>query len=109
MTDTPTPGAGKAEGPSATLSGVNIESGTNTEGKPFCHVIATAANGWTMQGQLDPDEVRAMALAWLAAAEAAEQDGAVLRTCLRLELPVHLAAAVVGELRKTRGRVVPWP
>lgn len=61
-----------------TLRNVEVESGVSQKtGKGFCPVIVTGVNGEKMVGQLSPDEVRQMALGFLAAAEAAEQDAIV--------------------------------
>lgn len=78
---------------------VGIESGVNAEGAPFCIVSIDHEPA----GQLDPDEVRVMALDWLGAAEAAEHDAAVfrqMRDSLGLELPV--IGAFIHSLRKQR-------
>jgi hypothetical protein len=75
----------------------------NERGEPFLSVVAVTEGGRFIAGQLDPNEARQMALAWLAAAEAAEQDAAVLRCIRKLELPDELAGAVVIELRNSRG------
>ncbi len=94
-------GAGKTAVPA--LGGVEVTSGVNEHGAGFCTVHALGPDGQPLaMGQLTPDEVRTLALAWLSAAEAADQDAALLRTCRRLELPDRLAAMVVGELRDTR-------
>lgn len=85
------------------LAAINVSSGVNEAGVGFCSVSAVTEGGRIILGQLSPTEVRALALAWLEAAEAAEQDAAVLRVVRNLELPDQLAAAVVVELRNTRG------
>jgi signal transduction histidine kinase len=84
------------------LASINVTSGVNERGEPFLSVVAVTQGGRFIPGQLDPETVRSMALAWLAAAEAAEQDAAVLRTLRKLELPDELAAAIVHELRQSR-------
>lgn len=84
------------------LEGIDIRSGVNGRGEGFCTVVARADGGRMLLGQLEPNEVREMALAWLAAAEAAEQDAAVLRCIRRLGLPDDLAGTVIAELRDTR-------
>lgn len=79
---------------------LTIQSASTPAGKPFCSIR------WGAQsGQLTPGEVRATALAWLAAAEAAEQDAMVLLELTDpagLSLPVDLAGAVVGGIRSRR-------
>lgn len=85
------------------LESIDVRAGVNEQGAGFCTVVATAAGGRIILGQLSPDQVRAMALAWLEVAEAADQDAAVLRCLRRLELPDELAGAIVVELRNSRG------
>lgn len=84
------------------LVSIDVRSGVNESGKGFLTVIATAGNGRMIFGQLDPTTVRRMAMDWLEAAEAAEQDAAVLRCVRKLEMPDELAGAIVAELRDSR-------
>jgi hypothetical protein len=84
------------------LEGIEVRSGVNDAGNGFCTIVVTAGQGRMLLGQLDPAEVRQMALAWLETAEAAEQDAAVLRVIRKLELPDELAGAVIKELRDSR-------
>lgn len=85
------------------LASINVTSGVNERREPFLTVAATNGDGTTiLLGQLDPTTVRRMAMDWLASAEAAEQDAAVLRIVRKLELPDELAGAVVHELRNSR-------
>lgn len=90
----------------SSLDRVEMENGVNKEGKPFVRVRATGegrrGQPVVLVGQLDPGEVREMAIGWLGAAEAAEQDAAVLRVLRRLELPEELAGLVIVELRNSR-------
>jgi hypothetical protein len=86
-----------------TLTDIFITSGVNDDGEAFCTVAAHGATGVVLLGQLSPDEVRHHALNYLGAAEAAEQDAAVLRCVRKLELPDRFAAAVIVELRERRG------
>jgi hypothetical protein len=85
------------------LEHIDVRSGVNEQGQGFCTIVARSTGGRLLMGQLSPGEVRAMALAWLESAEAAEQDAAVLRCVRKLELPEALAGAVVIELRNSRG------
>lgn len=89
---------------------ISISSGVNIQGKPFCHatcVVGTKEH----HGQLTPDEVRAMALAWLEAAEAAEHDAAVFNELQDgLGLPLEVAGGFISALRARRLRAdVPEP
>jgi hypothetical protein len=86
------------------LSGIDVASGVNVKGEPFCHVAATAEDGLELLGQLDPFEVRRMALGWLEAAEAAVHDAAVFRELVEtLELAPSTAAVFLEGLRRHRG------
>jgi hypothetical protein len=85
------------------LAEINVSSGVNERGEPFLTVVAVTEAGRFIAGQLDPETVRTMAMQWLASAEAAEQDAAVLRCLRKLELPDELAGAIVIELRNSRG------
>lgn len=87
---------------SITLTNVFITSGVNSAGEGFCTVAAHGDDGTILLGQLSPSEVRGMALAWLEAGEAADQDAAVLRVIRKLELPDELAGHVITELRASR-------
>ena len=85
------------------LGSVFVTSGVNDAGQGFCTVAAHSRDdGIILLGQLTPTEVRAMAMAWLESAEAAEQDAAVLRCVRKLDLPDKLAGAVIMELRDNR-------
>jgi hypothetical protein len=86
----------------STLTAINMTSGVNERGEGFVTVAAHGASGTILVGQQSPPEVRAHALALLEAAEAAEQDAAVLRVIRALELPDELAGAVITELRESR-------
>lgn len=87
---------------STELSSINMVNGVNGRGEPFVSVSALGADGTILLGQLSPDEIREHALAYLAAAEAAEQDAATLRCIRKLELPEQLAGAIITELRESR-------
>lgn len=84
------------------LTSVFVTSGVNEQGQPFVTVAAHGHDGVILMGQLTPDRVRTMALNFLATAEAAEQEAAMLRVVRHLELPDQLAGAVIIELRNTR-------
>ncbi|HEV7536248.1 MAG TPA: hypothetical protein VGP90_11470 [Acidimicrobiia bacterium] len=84
------------------LARIDVRSGVNEAGDGFLTVIATTQGGRMILGQLDPATVRRLAMDWLEAAEAAEQDAAVLRCIRKLGLPEELAGAVVAELRNSR-------
>lgn len=91
----------------AALTDVNVESGTamdsSTQYRGFVTVRATAADGSWMAGQLSPVEVRAMALQFLEAAEAADQDAIVFTMLTRdVGLPPEEAAGFVMLMRKER-------
>lgn len=84
------------------LASINVTSGVNERGEPFITVVAVTEGGRFITGQVDPTTAREQAMAWLAVAEAAEQDAATLRCIRKLELPEELAGAIVIELRNSR-------
>jgi hypothetical protein len=94
------------------LANIEIRSGVNEDGEPFCTVVATSSDGRIMLGQMTPDEVRQHGLGYLEAAEGADQDAAVLRVMRRLgqggdlghDGAEQFAAAVVMELRGMRNQ-----
>jgi hypothetical protein len=95
--------AGKRKG----LSSIDMSSGTAmdspTEFRGFVTVKATAPGGDVMEGQLDPDEVRKMALQWLAVAEAAEQDRIVMTMMTRdVGLSPEVAVNFIAKMREER-------
>lgn len=87
------------------LAGIEVESGARNDGKPFCRVNVTLTDGRGYQGQLSPDEVRMMALAWLSAAEAAESDGAVVVGLQELGLDEAGVGSFLAMLRAKREQV----
>jgi hypothetical protein len=84
---------------------IEVASGVNSQGKPFCHVMVDGKP----RGQLTPNEVRSMAMQWLEAAEAAEHDSALLRWATTVgrdgtsPLDLESASALIAELRQFRG------
>ena len=69
----------------------------------FVTLRAVASDGSFMSGQLDPQEVRQMALGFLEAAEAAETDAIVMRMLIRdVGSTDEIAATFVSEMRKYR-------
>lgn len=93
------------------LAGVTIEDGVSAAtGLPFCLIRATATTGDVLVGQLRPAEVRAMALQWLEAAEAATSDAGVahMLATANADLPDDQRQELVGSalvfLRATRAR-----
>lgn len=78
---------------------IAIESGVSAfTGKGFCVV---SVDGKTI-GQLEPQEVRTMALHWLTAADAAESDAAVLAELRAIGIEDAQAAGFISALRKRR-------
>ena len=84
------------------LTDIFISNGVNEDAKPFLTVAVHTGDQRVFLAQMSPDEVRHMAMAWLEAAEAAEQDAATLRVIRKLEMPDELAGAVIVELRNMR-------
>jgi hypothetical protein len=93
------------------LAGIDVEDGVSAaDGLPFCLVRATATTGDVLVGQLRPAEVRAMALQWLEAAEAATCDAGVahMLAVANADLPDEQRQELVGSalvfLRQARAR-----
>lgn len=69
--------------------------------KPFCTIVIDGKPS----GQMDPNEVRTMALGWLEAAEAAEMDAMVMAEMTDengLGLPIEVAGEFIKSLRNRR-------
>ncbi len=80
---------------------IEISSGLNSDLKPFNTIFLNGKPA----GQLSPDEVRAMALQWLEAAEAAEQDAMVVAEMTEgLGIDLQTAGAFVVSLRERRSK-----
>ena len=79
---------------------IYVSSAVTIKGKPFCVVE------WgKMKAQLDPDDVRQMALSWLEAAEAAEHDAAVFNELHDgMGLEEQYCAVFISNLRGRRLR-----
>jgi hypothetical protein len=91
------------------LAHIEITSGLTLRdgGTGLCFVTAVDGDGNEIRGQLPPDEVRRMALAWLECADAAVSDAAVFRLLTdRLELDPGRSAAFVADLRNFRSDMV---
>lgn len=96
--------ADRAREPKDTLDSTYIEvlsgvSAFTREG--FCTVVVDGRHA----GQMDPNEVRTMALSWLEAAEAAESDAMVLAELTSedgMGLDDQVALAFIGALRRRR-------
>lgn len=88
-----------------TLEHVHVESGVSAfDGKGFCRIEARATNGDVMIGQLNPAEIRRMALDWIEAADAAEFDAILLDFLLnKLSLDNESAGNVLLHIRNQRG------
>lgn len=90
-----------------TLKGIWVVSGTAMDGpgqfRGFITVQAEAEDGTVLQGQLDIEETRAMALNFLEVAEAAEQDAIVFTMLTRdVGLDPDQAAGFVQKMRDER-------
>lgn len=78
---------------------IEIESGVSPfTGKGFCQI---RVDGKPV-GQLDPEQVRTMALHWLAAADAAESDAAVFAEMKTLGLEDKTIGGFISALRERR-------
>lgn len=96
----------KGEGPG--LADVEVTSGVarDPDGfRGFCHVTASASDGSTWEGQLDPGEVRLMAMGFLEAAEASDHDAAVANLLTsELGAPLEVVAGFLQALREQRAK-----
>ena len=83
---------------------INIVSGVSLfDGNGYCQVqIERDDGGIESLGQLSPDETRAMALAWLQAAEASENDAALLAVCRELGIDYRAAGRLIDDIREQR-------
>lgn len=82
------------------LEHIEIRSGVNEKLKGFCTVVV---NHGDLIGQLSPDQVRAMALQWLEAAEAAHTDQIVTKVLIeKLDMDFDGAAEFLVMLRNAR-------
>ena len=86
------------------LANIYMTCGVNEKGEAFITVAAHGDKGTILVGQLDPEAVRQHGLAYLAVAEAAEQDAATLRVIQQMGIPEAdlLAGMIVAELRNSR-------
>jgi hypothetical protein len=90
-----------------TLADIYMTSGlaTDAEGKyeGFVTISCQDQAGNIFTGQADPSEVRMMALRWLEAAEAADQDCIVMTMLTRdLNIPPEHAAGFIRAMRSER-------
>lgn len=104
--DVVNPEAAPSKATLGALNGTGIQSGVSMfTGEGFCTIRAEGnvdGKDVLLRGQLSPEEVRQFGLSWLAAAEAAASDAAVLATFRRLGLPDEGLGAFLTELRDQR-------
>lgn len=86
------------------LVSVEVRSGVNERGEPFCTIVAETSSRALLLGQVPPDTVRKMALDFLGAAEAAETDAIVFRLLRRVGLDDPAIGAFVADMRDERDR-----
>lgn len=88
------------------LESINLSSGVSAfTGEGFCAIHIDGfvnKNPVRLRGQLNPTEVRGLALAWLEGSEAAESDAAVRAVFVKLGLPDEVWGRFIIELRKER-------
>jgi hypothetical protein len=84
------------------IGDINISSGVTREGKPFSHIAIRLDNGLEAHGQLSPDELRMMALGWISAAEAAEQDALILQALRETGLDDGAIGGFINRMRELR-------
>src|SRR5215831_12481048 len=98
------------------LASIHIQSGLretsqgSNDFRGFCTIFCTATDGSRVLGQLDPQEVRKMALNFLGAAESAVQDAIVMNMMVRdVGAEPSLGASLVTKMRDERARIDPDP
>lgn len=84
---------------SGDLKDIFITSGVNERFEGF---LTVSINGGDLLGQLSPKQVRAMALQWLEAAEAAESDSLIFKVGKSFGIETELCAALVAKMREFR-------
>ncbi len=85
------------------LRSIQIESAVSAfTGEPFCLVAAFTQGGRRIGGQLGPAEVRALALAWLEAAAAAEYDAALVAQLREARVSDEVVGSFIHGLRERR-------
>ena len=90
-----------------TLADIYMTSGLTKDDdgtyRGFVTISCQDSAGNIFTGQSDPDEIRTMALRWLEAAEAADQDRIVMTMLTRdLEIPPESAAGFIRAMREER-------
>jgi hypothetical protein len=98
------------------LASIHIQTGLREteEGshdfRGFCTIFCTAADGFRMIGQLDPAEVRKLALNFIGGAEGAVQDAIVMNMMVRdIGAEPSIGAQLVTKMRDERHRIDPDP
>lgn len=91
----------------AGLVHIEVVSGTahDPDGlfRGFVTIRAVAEDGSFMSGQLDPTDVRKLALDFLSVAEAADQDAIVFRLMVnKVGMPAEVAGNFVMDMRNER-------
>ncbi|HEY2088534.1 MAG TPA: hypothetical protein VGH54_21265 [Mycobacterium sp.] len=82
---------------------IEVQSGVSLfTGEGFCTVVVRDREGKQSRGQMSPAEVRDMALGWLAAADAAESDAALMAELASLELDEQIRVGFLAALRARR-------
>lgn len=90
------------EVPNVDLSRIDLSSALSADGTPFLE-IEVVGDGTVLYGQMLPEQVRAMALDWLTAAEAAEQDALAFGVLTaEVGLDPEDAARTIGLFRQAR-------
>lgn len=90
---------GRPRARSGDVQHIEIRSGVNQHGEPFCTVVI---NHGDMLAQLTPNEVRQMALGWLESAEAAESDAAVYAALRTADMDPRAIGQFIADLRNLR-------
>lgn len=90
------------EVPTVDLSRIDLSSALSADGTPFLE-IEVVGEDCVLYGQMLPEQVRAMALDWLTAAEASEQDALVFAVLVEeVEVDPVDAAGTINLMRRAR-------
>lgn len=90
------------------LTDLDVASGVNREGQPFCMILASGEDGTRLQGEMNPDELRTLAMHWNHAAEAAEQDALLFQVLTQdSKMDEAAAAQFIVMMRDKREKLNP--
>jgi hypothetical protein len=85
------------------ITAIDVHSGVNEKGEAFVTIVITTEDKKFLMGQVNPKELREIALQFLEAAEAAETDSIVYRLLRdKFGLDIEVVAGFVADMRDLR-------